>query len=73
MELTKEEFLAQQEQEEMLMDALFSNTPLSVQMDGKKEILNHIAQTAVDLYEIREQNQRDSEVDQVFEKIMRGE
>ena len=67
--MNKEEFLAQQKMEENLMEAFFQSP--DIQRGNKKDIINHIAETAVELYEA--QRIRDSEVDQVFEKIMRGE
>ena len=70
---TKEEFLAQQEMEAKIMDAFIKEAPLDARMGGRRGMLKHIAQTAVDLYENEMQNKRDSEVDQVFEKTMRGE
>ena len=52
MELSKEEFLEQQEQEQILMDAIFVKPPLEVQMGSKKDVLNHIAKGAVELAEL---------------------
>ena len=67
--MKRAEFLAQQEREEEIMEAFFTSP--DIQRANKKDIINHIAETAVELYEA--QRIRDSEVDQVFEKIMRGE
>lgn len=67
--MKRAEFLAQREMEDDLMDAFFKSP--DIQRANKKDIINHIAETAVELYEA--QKIRDSEVDQVFEKIMRGE
>lgn len=49
--IEKEEFLAQQEFEEKLMKKMFSSPPPEVQLGGKKELIEHIAKMAVELYE----------------------
>ncbi len=48
---TKEEFLEQQKMEEKLMDAFFSKPPLDAHMGGKGDLINYIAETAVELFE----------------------
>ena len=49
--LTREEYLEQLDFEERIMDSLFTNVPVDVQMGSKTEIIKFIADKAIELYE----------------------
>ena len=50
---SKEEYLDQMKMEEKLMDLFISSPPIEVQMGSKRAILNHVAETAIKLFEIQ--------------------
>jgi len=50
-DLTKDEFLAQQEFEDKVIQSMFAEIPLKVRMGSKIDVINHIAETAIRLYE----------------------
>jgi len=58
IDMTKDEFMELQEQEDAIMGAMLKEIPNSVKMGGKDAMIKHIAQTAVDLYEIGKDNNK---------------